>query len=101
MLLSARSSLHKKGLLLANGVGIGDQDFCGNADEYKAALHNFTDKSVTVERGDRVAQGKFVPIEKCEWEEVDDMETKSRGGFGSTGASTTLSTNTSTTLSAS
>ena len=33
VLLSARSSLHKRGLWLANGVGIGDEDFCGNEDE--------------------------------------------------------------------
>lgn len=85
LLLAARSSLHKRGLMLANGVGLFDQDFCGNADEYKAVLYNFTDAPITVERGDRIVQGAFKPIEKCEWMEVDDMETPDRGGFGSTG----------------
>ena len=66
LLLAARSSLHKKGLMLANGVGVGDQDFCGNSDEYKAAVYNFTDLPVTVARGERVEQGKLVPIEKKE-----------------------------------
>ncbi len=85
LMLAARSSLHKRGLMLANGVVIGDQDFSGNNDEYKAALYNFTNNPVTVLRGDRLVQGMFKPIEKSEWNEVDDMEAKDRGGFGSTG----------------
>lgn len=85
LLLAARSSLHKKGLMLANGVGIGDRDFSGNEDEYHAALYNFTDGEVTVERGERVVQGMLKPYEKAEWHEVEDLENISRGGFGTTG----------------
>lgn len=84
--LAARSSLQKRGLMLANSVGIGDQDFSGNDDEYTAALYNFTDAPVTVERGDRIVQGIIKPIVKCEWEEVEDLGRPSRGGFGTTGA---------------
>ncbi|HCC84751.1 MAG TPA: dUTP diphosphatase, partial [Candidatus Pacebacteria bacterium] len=32
--ISARSSLHKKGLILANGIGVGDYDYRGDGDEY-------------------------------------------------------------------
>lgn len=85
LFLAARSSLHKRGLMLANGVGIGDQDFCGNGDEYAAALYNFSDAQVAVQRGERILQGMFLPISKCEWIEVDDMGVKDRGGYGSTG----------------
>lgn len=85
LLLAARSSLHKRGLMLANGVGIGDQDFRGNSDEYHAALYNFTDEPVTVARGERIVQGVFKPIAKCSWVEVEDLESENRGGFGSTG----------------
>ncbi len=85
VLLAARSSLHKKGLMLANGVGIMDKDFSGNGDEYHAALYNFTDKPVSVERGERVVQGIFKPYEKAEWEEVEDLDNQTRGGFGTTG----------------
>jgi dUTP pyrophosphatase len=85
LLLAARSSLHKKGLMLANGVGIGDCDFSGNNDEYKAAVYNFSDSPVVVQRGDRVAQGIFKRYEAAEWQEVDDLENNDRGGFGSTG----------------
>ncbi|TSC73647.1 MAG: deoxyuridine 5''''-triphosphate nucleotidohydrolase, partial [Parcubacteria group bacterium Gr01-1014_44] len=43
VMLAARSSLHKKGLMLANSVAIGDTDFSGDEDEYRAALYNFSD----------------------------------------------------------
>lgn len=85
VLLVARSSLHKKGIHLANGVGIMDEDFSGNNDEYKAVVHNFTDQSVTIERGDRIVQIAFLPYTKIEWEEVDDLGVPDRGGFGTTG----------------
>jgi dUTP pyrophosphatase len=85
LLLAARSSLHKRGLLLANGIGVGDPDFSGNEDQYVAALLNFTDAPVTVERGDRLMQGMFVAVTQFDWEEVNEMPNKTRGGFGTTG----------------
>jgi len=85
LLIATRGSTHKRGLMLANSVGIGDADFCGDDDEYQAALLNFTDASVTVERGDRIAQGIFIKFTRGEWDEVGHMENKTRGGFGSTG----------------
>ena len=84
-MMAARSSTHKKGLMLANGVGIGDSDYCGDNDEYVAAFLNYTKKAVSIERGDRVAQGMFVKFVKAGLDEVDEMNRKSRGGFGSTG----------------
>lgn len=85
LLMAARSSLHKKGVMMANGVGIGDEDFSGNNDEYRAALYNFTDTPVTIERGERIVQGIFKEIARAEWEEVESLESPSRGGFGTTG----------------
>ncbi|HEY9585212.1 MAG: hypothetical protein A3D65_02390 [Candidatus Lloydbacteria bacterium RIFCSPHIGHO2_02_FULL_50_13] len=85
LLLAARSSLQKRGLTMANGVGIGDADFSGNDDEYQAALYNFTDADVVVERGERIVQGIFIPVTHADFEEVDDMNNRTRGGFGSTG----------------
>lgn len=83
--LVARSSLHKRGLMLAHGVGIGDEDFSGDEDEYKAPLLNFTDKPVTVTRGDRLVQLLVLPYEKVELEEVESLGNPNRGGIGSTG----------------
>jgi dUTP pyrophosphatase len=86
LVLAARSSLgKKKGLTLVNGIGVIDQDFHGPADELGIFVKNFTDAPVTVERGERLAQGLIVPIAKAEWEEVESIKEESRGGFGSTG----------------
>jgi len=86
VLLAARSSLHRKGLMCVNGVGIVDRDYSGNEDEYKAVLYNYTDKRVVVEAGDRLMQGVFVPHIRVTWTEVDKMKNETRGGFGSTGS---------------
>ena len=85
VLMSARSSLHKKGLMMANGIGIGDADYCGETDEYQAALLNYTDQEVEVKRGERIVQIVILKREKVELQEVEKMSAKSRGGFGSTG----------------
>src|SRR5687767_15542643 len=82
----ARSSTPlKRGLMVANGVGVVDADYCGPADEIKVQLLNFTDAPVQVKRGDRLAQGIVLPAPAVEWEEVAEMSQPTRGGFGSTG----------------
>jgi dUTP pyrophosphatase len=83
----ARSSTPmKRGLMVANGVGIVDEDYCGPADEVKIEVVNFTQRPVTVARGDRLAQGLFIPVVRAEWREADgDLRDGSRGGFGATG----------------
>jgi dUTP pyrophosphatase len=85
LMLAARSSTHKLGLMPANGIGIGDPDFSGNEDEYQLAVFNFTTEPVKVAKGARVAQAIIVPFTKIEVEEVEDLGRPSRGGFGSTG----------------
>ncbi|HRH23549.1 MAG TPA: dUTP diphosphatase [Candidatus Magasanikbacteria bacterium] len=86
LMLAARSSLaSKKGLMMGNGIGTIDQDYCGEEDELKLNLYNFTDTAVAIEKGERLAQGIFVKIEKGNWNEVEKMSNESRGGFGTTG----------------
>ena len=77
------STAMKKGLLIT--AGIIDQDYCGDNDELLTQFYNFSDHDVTIERGERVAQGIFVKIERGDWEEVESMDSASRGGFGTTG----------------
>lgn len=85
-LLASRSSTSmKKGLVMSNSIGVIDQDFCGEEDEIKLQFMNITDKPVTVARGERLAQGIFVKIDRVDWVEVDKISDTSRGGFGSTG----------------
>ena len=84
-LLFARSSLHKKGLIPANAVGVIDEDYCGDTDEIQAALQNFSQQDVTVARGDRVMQVVVLPVDRFQLLAVDSLSEKSRGGFGTTG----------------
>ena len=70
---------------MINDIGVIDSDFCGDGDEFKFAAQNFTKKSVTIEKGTRIAQGIFVKFMKATWQEVSNMTAKTRGGFGSTG----------------
>jgi dUTP pyrophosphatase len=81
----ARSSTPlKKGLMVANGVGIVDADYCGAKDEIKIEVFNFTSAPVVVRRGDRLAQGVILPYVRAEWQERDEPTEPTRGGFGST-----------------
>jgi dUTP pyrophosphatase len=86
LLITMRSSTaHRKGLLIPNGVGVVDQDYCGEGDELLVSVYNFKDEAAFVHSGERIAQGIFVPIICVAWQEVDAMG-QARGGFGSTGA---------------
>lgn len=82
----ARSSTPlKRGLMVANGVGVVDSDYCGPADEVKIEVFNFTAQPVQIKTGDRIAQGLFIPVARAEWREVnEDLRDGSRGGFGAT-----------------
>lgn len=81
----ARSSTPvKRGLMVANGVGVIDPDYCGATDEVKVAVMNFTDEPVVVRAGDRLAQGVFLQAPRVEWVEAAP-HAESRGGFGATG----------------
>ena len=85
LMVTLRSSTpRKQGLLIPHGVGIIDQDYCGEGDEIQIQIYNFTDQPVTIERGDRIAQGIFVRVDTAEWSEVSEMGSATRGGFGST-----------------
>ena len=86
LLVASRSSTPRKhGLSMPHGIGVIDQDYCGEGDELLIQVFNFTDKPVIVNRGTRVAQGLFVRTDRAEFEEVETLEDKTRGGFGSTG----------------
>ncbi|MGB2717662.1 MAG: dUTP diphosphatase [Vicinamibacterales bacterium] len=82
----ARSSTPlKRGLIVANGVGVVDPDYSGPQDEVKVAVLNFRNTAVTVSRGERIAQGILLASPRVTWIEVDELATSSRGGFGATG----------------
>ena len=85
-LYNRSSNPKKKGVFLANGVGIVDADYYGNADndgEIGFMFYNFTDEVQTFEAGDKLGQGIF---EKY-FTVTDEAEitTERDGGWGSTG----------------
>ena len=82
----ARSSTPlKRGLVVANGVGVVDSDYCGPEDEIRIQVLNVTDRPVAIRRGDRLAQGLILPFVRADWREGEAPARPTRGGFGSTG----------------
>lgn len=81
----ARSGLSsKKGVCLANGVGVVDSDYRG---EIKIAVVNTSEQEYTVQPFERIAQLVFMPVETARFTEADMLSETKRGGggFGSTG----------------
>lgn len=79
-----RSGLgHKKGLILANSVGLIDSDYQG---EIYVSCWNRSNKAYTIEPGERIAQLVFLPIIKARFTLVESFTATERGegGFGST-----------------
>ncbi|MBI4235073.1 dUTP diphosphatase [Candidatus Peregrinibacteria bacterium] len=86
LVIASRSSTPiKKGISPPHGFGIIDHDYCGPNDEIKVLVYNFTSDTVKILRGEKIAQGVFVKIDKFQWQEVEEISVESRGGFGSTG----------------
>lgn len=84
--VSLRSSTPERyGLIIPHGVGIIDQDYYGPEDEILLLVYNITDAAIRISKGTRLAQAIFVKIGNVEWNEIDEIESENRSGFGSTG----------------
>ena len=70
----SRSGLSIKGVTVANSPGTIDSDFRG---EVGVILHS--KYGHFVEDGDRIAQMVLCPVERCEWEEVKELDDTERG----------------------
>ena len=84
MLCNRSSNPFKKGLVLANSVGIIDADYYGNPDNdgaFMYAFYNMFDKDVEIKKGDVIGQAIF---KKYEILDGDCAEGERVGGFGST-----------------
>lgn len=83
--LAVRSSTpKKKGLILANGIGIVDADYYNNPDNeghIMFQVYNITDNDVVIEAGDRIGQGVFLKYNVTDEDFATGVRT---GGFGST-----------------
>lgn len=82
LLIAARSSTPlKKGLILANGIGIVDPFYSGDKDEIKVQLLNYTDTLVEVKSGELLTQALLIKNETIEWNEVDSFGHDGHGGY--------------------
>lgn len=77
-----RSSIYKRGLVLANSVGVIDAEFTG---EIKAIFYSMVDKPNLYAPGDRIMQIIIEKLEDIEFEETHELEETGRraNGFGS------------------
>ena len=84
MLCNRSSNPIKKGIVLANGVGIIDADFYGNPDNdgaFSFAFYNLFEKDVEIKKGDIIGQAIF---QKYYVVDEDVAQGERVGGFGST-----------------
>ena len=84
MLCNRSSNPGKRGLVMANSVGIIDSDYYENEDNdghFMFAFYNFFDHDIEIKKGDVIGQAIFMNYLKVD----DDNATGTRkGGFGST-----------------
>lgn len=83
-LYNRSSNPKKKGLILANSVGVVDSDYYGNPDNdghIMFAFYNIKDEDITIKKGEAIGQGVFA---KYLTVDDDNAEGARQGGFGST-----------------
>ena len=83
-LYNRSSNPKKKGLILANSVGVIDKDYYGNLDNdghIMFAFYNIKDEDITIKKGEAIGQGVF---QKYLVTDDDDAKGERMGGFGST-----------------
>ena len=84
MLANRSSNPGKKGLILANSVGIIDKDYYGNPDNdghIMFAFFNVKNEDVEIKKGDCIGQAIFMPFLIADGDVAEGDRT---GGFGST-----------------
>ncbi len=84
MLCNRSSNPGKKGLILANSVGIVDKDYYGNPDNDGAIMFSFfnvKEEDIEIKKGDCIGQAIF---HKYLITDNDVAEGERKGGFGST-----------------
>ncbi len=84
VLANRSSNPGKKGLILANSIGIVDKDYYGNSENdghIMFAFFNIKDEDIEIKKGDCIGQGIF---EKYLTVDNDVAQGERTGGFGST-----------------
>lgn len=80
-----RSSMFKTyGILQSNSMGVVDNTYCGDGDQW--CFPAYATRDVTVEKGARICQFRVMENQPpLEFVSVERLDGPDRGGFGSTG----------------
>ncbi len=84
MLYNRSSNPKKKGLIMANSVGVIDKDYYGNPDNdghVMFAFYNIKEEDITIQKGEAIGQAVF---QKYLIVDDDAAQGERVGGFGST-----------------
>lgn len=84
-IVAPRSSTFKKyGLIMTNSIGVIDEEYSGEADEWRFPA--YATRDIRIEKNTRICQFRIIEHQPMiEFKKVDAMDKVSRGGFGSTG----------------
>ena len=80
-----RSSTFKTwGIIQANSMGIIDESYCGNNDQWMMPV--YATRDTIIHKNDRICQFRIMEHQPTiEFDEVEHLEGEERGGFGSSG----------------
>ena len=83
--VAPRSSTYKNfGIIQTNSIGVIDNSYCGENDEWKMAAYALRD--TVIHKNDRICQFRIMEKQpEFSFVEVEHLKEESRGGFGSTG----------------
>lgn len=85
LILAVTSGMGKRGVILANGIGIIECDYCDNESNdgnLGFLLHNIGENPYEIKVGDKIGQGFFIKYYTVDDEE--EITNVRKGGFGST-----------------
>ena len=84
MIIPRSSTFKRYGIIMANSVGIIDNEYCGN-DDY-VCFPAYATRGVKIEKNTRIAQFRvFLNQLPVNFYFTDKLNNKNRGGLGSTG----------------
>lgn len=84
-IVAPRSSTFKRyGILMVNSIGIIDESYCGNDDQW--CFPALAMRDTVIRKNERICQFRVLYHQQSfDITQVDDLAHENRGGFGSTG----------------
>lgn len=83
-LMAPRSSTFKRGIIMANSIGIIDESYNGDGDEWHFPAYAL--KDAVIHKNERICQFRIIQHQPLiHLIEVEHLGNKDRGGIGSTG----------------